>query len=187
MSSLDALHQALEALDPDGILKGKSYEQTWNESLGFTGPADFHVGLPYNPWPSDKSGTPREFESALAVGLKDVLKRGLDASSATEGNLFIDIAQLSTGGWAGFFDSVGEGKENLALSLGRMVGSLPPNVTPIIRFLLGLQNEKSACKKWEEDLQPEFANVFWPDGKCVFPHPKAQIHVGLYSPSFDAT
>jgi hypothetical protein len=186
MSSLDALHQALETLDPDGILQGKSYDRTWNESLGFTGPADFHVGIPYNPWPRDHSDTPKEFESALAVGLKDVLKRGLDACSTTEGNLFIDITQLSTGGWAGFFDSTGEGQEDLAQSLGRMVGSLPPNITPVIRFLLGLHNEKSAHKKWEEDLQPDFAQVFWPDGKCVFSHPKAQIYVGFYSPSFDA-
>lgn len=184
MASLEALRQSLELLDPDGLLKGVSYEQTWNKSLGLSDDSDFHVGVPYTAWPANRSQAPKEFESAIAVAIKDTLIHGIKTSTTTSGHVIIDLTQLSTGGWPEFFASKAPDGENLAQAIGRIVSSSPAAVTPVIRILLGLNNEKSALQTWEEILRPEMEKVFWPGGQSVFSHADVQIHIGFYSPSF---
>jgi hypothetical protein len=183
MTTLDSLYQALNALDPAGVLASKAYDLTKNESLGLSGDAkDFNVGIPYNPW----SNQDKTFESTLGIAFKDVLKTGISASTIKNGDkVFIDIAQLG-GGWLGFFDSKGDGAEtNLAHQVGKLLEDIPAEATPIIRFLIGSDGTDDAEVRWN-GLKDEFHKLFWPGGKGVFKHKKAKVCIGYYSPNFDA-
>ena len=183
MTTLESLYQALKALDPQGVLAGKAYDLTKNESLGFSGdPKDFHVGIPYNPW----SKQDKTFESTLGIAFKDVLQTGIKASTITAGDkVFIDIAQLG-GGWLEFFDSKGNGAEtNLAHQVGKLLADIPVGATPVIRFLIGSDGTDDAETVWGR-LKEDFHKLFWPGGQCVFKHSKTKVSVGYYSPNFDA-
>jgi hypothetical protein len=188
MSSLKELQKILEKYDPEGTLKGISYDTTWNESLGFAGPSDFHVGIPYNPWPHDISQAPQNFESVLALAFKDTLKRGLEASTTQEGEVFIDISLLN-GSWWSFWNDRNGGEQQdiwLARAVGGMIKTLPETVTPVIRFLIGSDGDITADKRWGPpgDYETAFNNTFWRNWKPMCTHPKAKLCVGLYSPNF---
>jgi hypothetical protein len=191
MASLAYLADRLNELDvaADGkhILQGISYGLTFNESLGFTGPEDFHVSQPYKPWPEDLSKAETSFESSLAIALKDVLERGIAASTTTTGHFFIDMTSLA-GGWSGYFSGTHTGadpnQDDLATVFGKLVNTIPKEVTPVIRILLGMRGRPKG--DWQRELEGDFRNLFWKNGNCIL-HPKAEVYVGFYSPSFQAT
>ncbi|KAF3043873.1 hypothetical protein E8E11_005009 [Didymella keratinophila] len=157
----------LGTLDPDETLKGYAYARTYNERLGLTrNPADFHVGIPFNPWSKRTSG---EFESTLGKAFKNVLREGLADVSKSDKQVFIDITQLS-GGWVDFFynrKKQAGSPNNLAHEIGALVHDLPETVTPVIRFLIGGDQAKDASSRWDE-LRNDFNKVFWPDGNPNF-------------------
>lgn len=194
--SLAGLAKLLDALDlnkdKNHVLRNISYGLTFNESLGFNikDAADFYVGQPYTSWPEDLNKAPTNFESPLAIAFKDVIETGLAASRTNNGKVFIDIASLA-GEWPGFFlntytKALGI-NENLAQAFGRMVrDNIAKDATPVIRVLLGQRGkEKNATSTWQNQLQEEFKQLFWPDNKCIL-HSKAEVYIGFYSPSFDA-
>jgi hypothetical protein len=193
MSSLAELAEILDKLDLDKdgrhVLQNISYGITFNESLGFKDVADFHVSQPYISWPEDVKDENPPSESPLAIAFKDVVERGLAASTTNKGNVFIDIASLA-GGWEYYFLNTHTGanvkQENLAQAFSRMVRNIPKEATPVIRILLGMRGKpKTDGTTWKSDLQQEFKNLFWPGGDYSL-HPNAEVYIGFYSPSFDA-
>ena len=190
LANLASLLDALD-LDKDGnhVLKNTSYGLTFNDSLGFDikDAADFYVSQPYISWPEDLNKAPTNFESPLAIAFKDVIEKGLAASTTNNGKVIIDIASLA-GEWPGFFlethtKALGT-NENLAQAFGRMVrDSIAKEATPVIRVLLGQRGKEKDA--WQSQLQEEFKKLFWPDNKCIL-HSKAEVYIGFYSPSFDA-
>ena len=193
MASLKSIADYLDSLDTitvnnraQHVLKGMSYDLTFNESLGLGDGKPFHVSQPYAQWPKNLKDAPTSFESPLAIGFKDVLKAGLTASKK-DGQVFIDIASLA-GGWPTYFHGTHEDadtrKEDLATAVGRMIKALPDSATPVIRVLLGMRGKTEGS--WQQQLQDEFRSIFWPNDQCIL-HKNAQVHVGFYSPSFDAT
>jgi hypothetical protein len=193
MSSLTDLLNRIKSLDPNGTLDGKSYGLSYNESLGFkdAGLKDFHVGIPYDPWPADIKFAKADFESALAVAFKDTVRTGLNASSQKDGDrILIDITSLA-GSWQSFFlwrdkDTSGNSEHSVAKEFGKLINSLPVKTTPIIRILLGQVNPKGVDDVWENGLRGEIEDIFWHGNTPTITHAKAEIHVGYYSPSFDA-
>jgi hypothetical protein len=164
MASLDQLKKELERLDPDHVLAGKAYELSFNETLGLNGPSDFVVGLPYTPWRT-KGPELFRFESALAIGFKDVLDAGIPKTAAKDEKVFIDIAHL-WGHWIEFFknrDGSDGGVNNLAHYIGRKVGQVPKDAIPVIRILVGGSDAQNAAKA-QETLCGDVEKIFWPGG-----------------------
>jgi hypothetical protein len=188
MSSLDDLQQILQNLDPDGVLKGIAYDKTFNASFGFTGdPADFHVGIPYNPWPDKVSDAPAEPKSTLTKAFEEVLQKGLEGRSGKEGKIVIDITHLN-GGWLEFW-GVKNGqpptKGTLAYTLVETVNAISEDSVPIVRFLIGNHQQDPASQTWPA-LKEQLQLLFWRNGKSLFDHPYLEFSVGSYNPNFNA-
>ncbi|MCJ1283553.1 hypothetical protein MMC26_002883 [Xylographa opegraphella] len=184
MTSLDQLDAAIKRLDPQALLAGLSYDKTYNQSLGLSGdPSDFKVFIPYKTWPSetDPSKYPTTFASALEDAFKDVLAHG-SAQTDDKSPCFIDIAHLD-GGLGPFFTESTDGSPSIAQALADIVNRTAASTTPIVRFLAGTESIDPSSF-WASN-SGNYNAIFWPNGgPPLITHPKAEFHVGFYSPNF---
>ncbi|KAK3312950.1 hypothetical protein B0H66DRAFT_631840 [Apodospora peruviana] len=166
MSLLDQLEKEIAEIDKGGVLRGISYQKTWNESLGFpkTESPSYHVLIPYGKWPpglKDELNAPAA--SVLEQAFKDVLSYA-DLSTAGKTHFIIDIAHL----------------DNIINKLE----SQAPSVIPVVRFLVGLGHDKQGDgAKWESK-ESSWNRIFWSDNSGLVKNPKAEIYVGYYGPNF---
>ena len=183
MSSLDQLLAEIRKLDPLGHLHGLAYEKTYNESLGITGhPSDFYVFMPYGTWPAagikETPKTPPT--SVLEDAIIDVLQAG--APDASPKDCFIDIVHLQ-GSVRDFFHQTTKNRKSIVDTLADIVNRTDKSATPIVRFLIGVQDISHQDQFWKDESNI-YTDMFWDQGKPRTTHPKAQLHVAYYSPNF---
>ncbi|MCJ1385496.1 hypothetical protein MMC17_008619 [Xylographa soralifera] len=176
---------ATKKLDPKALLAGLSYSKTYNQSLGLSGdPLDFKVFIPYTTWPSetDPSKYPTSFTSALEDAFKDVLAYG-SVQTDDSSPCFIDITHLD-GGLGPFFTESTNGSISVAQAIADVVNRTAASTTPIVRFLAGAESIDPSSF-WASN-SGNYNAMFWPNGgPPLISHPKAEFHVGFYSPNFD--
>ena len=182
--SINDLETLLKKLDStagkESRLEGYVFEKTFNESLGFSGNvADFLVFIPWRTWPQ-ATFKDTHYPSALQEAFKDVLHKGADKSTC-----FIDLVTLNP--HEIFFNESTDRNnptDSVAQALAELIDQTDESVTPIIRFLAGSEENKTAEQFWN-DNRKKFENIFWRDGKpLVKKNKKAKLYVGFYSPSF---
>ena len=179
--SIRDLEGLLKGLDStaskDTRLEGVAFEQTYNESLGLPGQTpDYLVFIPWRKWPGDPLPQGTHYPSALQEAFKDVLKHGADPKTC-----FIDIITLNP--HAEFFNEPGT-TECVADAIADAIDQTDESVTPVIRFLAGTEDNKTAETVWNEN-KAKFEAIFWRDGKPLVKKNKhARLYVGYYSPNF---
>lgn len=171
-------------------LKGKSFDRSYNKSLGFTGD-DFTVFMP-----SAKlavRNTKSSFPSTSQQAFIDVLKKGLERTDTKK--ILIDIASLKPEDL--YFN---EGQEGSIISqLGKFLKEIDQSKEVAIRFLVGDETKSSSNfnpekpDEYWDGMKSRYEDLFWTKsakeggGYQYTPkiqHPNATLYVGIYTPEF---
>jgi hypothetical protein len=191
-------------LDPKRF-DGLAYGITNNDVLGLPGGGPFTVLSPSTPFgeaPYKKAvqvnsdGKPAGiFPGRMPIqeAFKAVLAQGYELSK-DQTTVFIDIADLDdlgdgrNSGNPIFFTEGDKEKTSVAEAICNLVNKIPQDKKPVIRFLRGTETAAALDDKFWQVRRPGIEAIFWKDegGQLVprISHPKAEIHVGYYSPNF---
>ncbi|KAI6356182.1 hypothetical protein MCOR25_007949 [Pyricularia grisea] len=184
--SLAGLLSFVESLDPRGELRGISYSLTNNFQLGYTDEAfsPFQC-IPYGTWENyDQPQSP--IPSVLEQAFSETIVQGhqIDGQLDTRYS-FIDILQLQQPYPLFFTEPLLEGPDkgkSLVEVLADTVNSIDPDVTPVIRYVVGNPTPPPTGPS-----PAEYVQAFWPqaNNQSIFTHPKALLYVGSFNPDIE--
>ncbi|EHA47812.1 hypothetical protein MGG_09426 [Pyricularia oryzae 70-15] len=184
--ALAGLLSFVESLDPRGELLGLSYSLTNNVQLGYgDGVSSAFQFIPYGTWenydqPQDQ--IPSVLEQAFAETI--VQGHRINGQPDTQYS-FIDILQLQQPYPLFFTEPLLEGPDqgkSLVEVLADTVNSIDPDVTPVIRYIVGNPTPPPTGPS-----PAEYVEAFWPQAsnESIFTHPKAVLYVGSFNPDIE--
>lgn len=186
--TLDSLEASLLKVDADfdqkDQLNGLSFHKTLHNTLGFTGPRDFSVFLPWKEWSADLAYTIDPSSNSSNSVLQEAFKAVLSEGHRTD-KCFIDFAELWDGNEFPFFgegenDSEDDTKKTIAKAIADVINQVTGDDTQIVvRFIIG--HNEIDDKPPKEMLE----RIFWPGGKPLVKKKNAKFYLGLYSPVYD--
>jgi hypothetical protein len=177
-----------------GIFYGLSYHITHNESLSLPDGSRFLTVSPFGhlPKPEDYKkavGGYAEGKMPIQDTFKQVLIQGY-ALCKDQATLIIDISDLDDDLGNTVFLTEG-GKSSVAHAIADLVEQVPHDFTPVIRFLRGTHQPQFKIEEFWKTRQPGIEAIFWrKEGNQLIPlitHPKAEFHIGYYSPNMILT
>jgi len=177
--------------DPERF-QGLAYGITLNDSFGLPDHSPFLTVSPFGHLPisdADYAETVKTYGEGLMPiqkAFKKVLTEGYKLSKE-QTTLFIDIADLDDDDANTAFLTEG-GTESIAQAIANLVKQVPDNVTPVVRFLRGTHQSVIQIETFWNTRRPGIEAIFWKkdSNNQLVPlilHPKAELHVGYYSPN----
>ncbi|KAI6298415.1 hypothetical protein MCOR03_007416 [Pyricularia oryzae] len=184
--ALAGLLSFVESLDPRGELLGLSYSLTNNVQLGYgDGVSSAFQFIPYGTW--ENYDQPQDqIPSVLEQAFAETIVQGHQINGQPDTQYsFIDILQLQQPYPLFFTEPLLEGPDqgkSLVEVLADTVNSIDPDVTPVIRYIVGNPTPPPTGPS-----PAEYVEAFWPqaNNESIFTHPKAVLYVGSFNPDIE--
>ncbi|KAH8846286.1 hypothetical protein MCOR27_001170 [Pyricularia oryzae] len=184
--ALAGLLSFVESLDPRGELLGISYSLTNNVQLGYgDGVSSAFQFIPYGTW--ENYDQPQDqIPSVLEQAFAETIVQGHQINGQPDTQYsFIDILQLQQPYPLFFTEPLLEGPDqgkSLVEVLADTVNSIDPDVTPVIRYIVGNPTPPPTGPS-----PAEYVEAFWPqaNNESIFTHPKAVLYVGSFNPDIE--